>query len=70
MLFLSGCQLCSNCFHTLSRAIKEEKKNEEEVGSSKSERESKVGHLGVEKEKKERLERSLATKEESLCVRI
>ena len=52
-LFLSGCQLCSNCFHTLPRAIKEEKKNEEGVGSSKSKRESKVGFLDNEREKRE-----------------
>ena len=45
MLFLSGCQLCSNCFYTLPRAIKEEKKKEEGVG-----------HSGVEKEKKTREE--------------
>ena len=44
------------------------------VGSSRSERESKVGHSAVERgsERKGRkkLERSLATKEESLCVWI
>ena len=53
MLFLSGCHLCSKCFYTLPRAIKEKKKKEEGVGGSKSERESKVGHSGVEKEKGE-----------------
>ena len=42
LLFLSGFQLCSNCFRTLPCAIKEEKKNEE-----------RVGHSGVEKEKGE-----------------
>ena len=38
MLFLSGCQLCSKCFYTLSRAIKEKKKKEEEVGHSEVQR--------------------------------
>ena len=42
MLFLSGCQLCSKCFYTLPRAIKEKKKKEKGVG-----------HSGVEKEKGE-----------------
>ena len=42
LLFLSGCQLCSKCFYTLPRAIKEKKKKEEGVG-----------HSGVEKEKGE-----------------
>ena len=32
MLFLSGCQLVQSAFYTLSRAIKEEKKNEAVVG--------------------------------------
>ena len=34
MLFLSGCQLCSNCLYTLPRAIKEKKKKKEGVGHS------------------------------------
>ena len=34
LLFLSGCQLCSKCFYTLPRAIKEKKKNEEVFGFS------------------------------------
>ena len=34
MLFLSRCQLCSKCFYTLPRAIKEKKKKEEGVGHS------------------------------------
>ena len=53
LLFLSGCQLIQNAFYTLPRAIKEEKKNEAKVGNSKSERESRVGFLDNEREKRE-----------------
>ena len=60
MLFLSGCQLCSKCFYTLPRAIKEEKKNEEGVGhSGVKKKKGEVGQVGfLDKEKRKEKEES------------
>ena len=55
LLFLSGCQLCSNCFYTLPRAIKEKKKNEKGVGHSGVEKEKgEVGQVGFLENKRRR----------------
>ena len=51
MLFLSRCQLCSKCFYTLPRAIKEKKKKEEGVGHSGVQREKERLFFGIERKK-------------------
>ena len=51
--FLSGCQHCVRMFYTLSQVIKEEKRDEEGVGGSKSEKRE-GWETEIEEEKQER----------------
>ena len=58
-MFLSGSHLCVRMGYTLPQSIKEEKKDEEEVGSSKAEKREGWKTESEEEKTKEKVQRSL-----------